>query len=202
MSSNLEKKANDDSIEKVNEASATNPPDLKIAHEVAAVNLVFEKSSAQEVETEKVLNVKNASLIYKCDECSYQNHSEKGLRQHKKKKHKIILVGGADEQIEQLDGHNSLPLDSPTNTSAENTLSESKLTYIASRKESKSEKEIEDGLARLPKLGDPDNVLEKYIKQLDCYKISDMSEHELKHMNALLARKVAPCDATEKKTAM
>ena len=95
-----------------------------------------------------------------------------------------------------------MPLDSPTNTSAENTLSESKLTYKAPRKESKSEKEMEDGLARLPKLGDPDDVLEKYIKQLDCYKISDMSEHELKHMNALLARKVAPCDATEKKTAM
>ena len=85
---------------------------------------------------------------------------------------------------------------------AENTLIESKLTYIASRKESKSEKEIEDGLARLPKLGDPDNVLEKYIKRLDCYKISNMSEHEMKHMNALLARKVAFCDATEKKTSM
>ena len=91
-------KTNDDSIENVNEASAKNP-DLEIAEEVATVNLEFEKSSAQEVETEKVLNVKNASLIYKCDECSYTNYSEKGLRQHKKKKHKIILVYKEDEQI-------------------------------------------------------------------------------------------------------
>ena len=121
--------------------------------------------------------MKNASCIYKCDECSYQNYSEKGLRQHKKKKHKIILVSGEDEQIEQFDGQNSLPLDSPTNPSAENTLSESKLTGIASHKETKSEKEIEDGLARLPKLGDPDDVVEKFIKQLDCYKITNMSEH-------------------------
>ena len=80
-----------------------------------------------------------------------------------------------------------MSLDSPTNPSAENTLSESKLTDIASRKETKSEKEIEDGLARLPELGDPYDVVEKFIKQLDCYKISDMSEPELTHMNALLA---------------
>ena len=45
-----EEKENDDSIEKVNKASATNPLALKIAQEVAAVNLVFEKSSAQEVD--------------------------------------------------------------------------------------------------------------------------------------------------------
>ena len=108
---------------------------------------------------------------------------QKGLRQHKKKKHKIILAGGANEQIEQLDGNTSLPLDSPTNRSAE----------------TKSEKEIEDDLAHLPKLDDPNDVLEKFIKQLDCYKISDMTENEMKHMNALLARKVAFRDDTKKK---
>ena len=179
-------KENDDSIEKVKEVSAINPPDLKIAQEVAASNLVSEKSSAEEVKIEKVLDVKFISLIYRCDECSYQTHSEKGLRQHKRKKHKIILAGGADEQIEQLNGDTTLHLDSPTNRSAE----------------TKSEKEIEDDLAHLPKLDDPDDVIEKYIKQLDCYKISDMTENQIKRMNALLDRKVAFCDATEKKTSM
>jgi hypothetical protein len=159
---------------------------LKIAQEVAAFNLLSEKSSAEEVKTEKVLNVKNASLIYKCNECSYQTNSEKVLRQHKKKKHKVILAGGADEQIEQVDGNTSLPLDSYTNISTE----------------TKSENKIEDGLAHLPSLDDPDDVIEKYIKQLDCYKISDMTENEMKHMNALLAQKVAFRDATEKKTSM
>ena len=77
-----------------------------------------------------------------------------------------------------------MPLDSPTNKSAE----------------TKSEKEIEDGLVHLPKLDNPDDVIEKYIKQLDCYKISDMTENQIKQMNVLLARKVAFCDATEKKT--
>jgi hypothetical protein len=79
-----------------------------------------------------------------------------------------------------------LPLECPTNRSAE----------------TKSEKEIEDGLAHLPKLDDPDDVIEKYIKQLDCYKISDMTKNQMKHMNALLAQKVPFCDATEKKTSM
>ena len=79
-----------------------------------------------------------------------------------------------------------MPLDSPTNISAE----------------TKSEKEFEDGLAHLPKLYDPDDVIEKYIKQLDCYKISDMTENEMKHMNVLLALKVAFRYATEKKTSM
>ena len=79
-----------------------------------------------------------------------------------------------------------MPLDSPTNRSAE----------------TKSEKETDDGLAHLPKLDDPDVVIEKCIKQLDCYKISNMTENEMKHMNALLARKVAFGDATKKKTSM
>ena len=79
-----------------------------------------------------------------------------------------------------------MPLDSPTNRSAE----------------TKSEKETDDGLANLPTLDDPDVVIEKCIKQLDCYKISNMTENEMKHMNALLARKVAFGDATKKKTSI
>ena len=39
---------------------------------------------------------KTTHLQYKCDECSYENISEKGLKQHKKMKHKITQTDGAN----------------------------------------------------------------------------------------------------------
>ena len=82
------------------------------------MNLQSEKSSAEEVETKKDITVINASLKFKCDKCSHENSYEKGLRHHRKKKHKSLQADGADKHIEQLDGNISLPLDSPTNRSA------------------------------------------------------------------------------------
>ena len=105
-------KASDDHIEKNNEPSAAKPADLEIVEEVPAVNLLSEKSSAEEVKTKKDITVTNASFIFKCDECSYGYISEKGLRQHRKKKHKSLKADGADEHIQQLDGNTLRPLDS------------------------------------------------------------------------------------------
>ena len=177
-------KASDDSIEKMNVPSATKPADLKIAEEVSAVNLLSEKSSAEEVETKKDVTVKNASFRFKCDECSYKNISEKGLRQHRKKKHKCMQADWANEHIEQLDGNTSLPLDSPTNRSAQ----------------VKETTEDEMDLAHFPTADDPDDIFQNWIDSLTCQKISNMSQKELKHMNAELARKVALQDASGKKT--
>ena len=148
------------------------------------MNLLSEKSSAEEVETKKDVTVKNASFRFKCDECSYKNISEKGLRQHRKKKHKSIQADGANEHIEQLDGNTSLPLDSPTNRSAQ----------------VKETTEEETDLAHLPTADDPDNIFQNWIDSLACQNISNMSQKELKHMNVELARKVALQDASEKKT--
>ena len=57
---------------KVKKASAKKPHNFEIAEEVVAVNLVFERSNAEDVEPEKVITVKNTSLIFKCYECSYK----------------------------------------------------------------------------------------------------------------------------------
>ena len=73
-------KASDDYIEKMNVPSTKKSADLKIAEEVSAVNLLSEKSSAEEVDTKKDVTVKNASCRFKCDECSYKNISENGLK--------------------------------------------------------------------------------------------------------------------------
>ena len=37
--------------------------------------------------------MKNACLIFKCNECSYKNNSEKGLKQHK-----ITQIDGKDDK--------------------------------------------------------------------------------------------------------
>ena len=148
------------------------------------MNLISEKSSAEEVETKNDITVKNASFIFKCDECSYENISEKGLGQHRKKKHKSLKADGADEHIEQLDGNTLLPLDSPTNRSAK----------------VKETTEEEMDLAHLPTADDPDGIFQNWIDSLTCEKISNMSQKELKHMNAKIARKVALRDGSEKKT--
>ena len=99
-------------LKKNNEPSAAKPADLEIVEEVPAVNLQSEKSSAEEVKTKKDITVTNASFIFKCDECSYGYISERGLRQHRKKKHESLKADGADEHIQQLDGNTLRPLDS------------------------------------------------------------------------------------------
>lgn len=168
----------------MNGPSATKPADSKIAKEVSAVNLQSEKSSAEEVMTKgshpdgfpkKDTTVINASFIFKCDKCSYENSSDKGLRHHRKKKHKSLQADGADDHIEQLDGNISLPLDSPTNRSAK----------------VKETTEDDMDLAHLPTADDPDNIFQNWTDSLTCEKISNMSQKEMKHMNVQLARKVA-----------
>ena len=42
--------------------------------------------------------VKNASFIFKFDECNNENNSEKGLKQQKKIRHKITQTDGADDK--------------------------------------------------------------------------------------------------------
>ena len=69
-----------------------------MAKEFSPVNLVFENSYAEEGETENVLTVKNASLTFKCEECSYKNIFEKGLKQHRKMKHTITQTDGVDNK--------------------------------------------------------------------------------------------------------
>ena len=44
-----------------------------------------------------------------------------------------------------------------------------------------------------------DNIFQNWIDSLTCEKISNMSQKELKHMNAEMARKVALQDASGKK---
>ena len=55
-------------------------------------------------------------------------------------------------------------------------------------------------LAHLPTADDPENIFQYWIDSLTCEKISNMSQKELKHMNAETARKVALRDASGKKT--
>ena len=114
-------------------------------------------------------------MYLKRAKCRYENSTEKGLRHHRKKKYKSLQADGADEQIEQLDGNMSLPLDSPTNRSAK----------------FKETTEDDIDLAHLPTADDPDNICQNWIDSLTCEKISNMSQKELKHMNVEMARKVA-----------
>ena len=58
--------------------------------EVTTVNTEFENYNSVEKNPEKGVTVKTAHLQYKCDECSYVNILEKGLKQHKKMKHRIL----------------------------------------------------------------------------------------------------------------
>ena len=54
-------------------------------------------------------------------------------------------------------------------------------------------------LAHLPTADDPDDVFQNWIDSLDPEKIKSMSQKELIHMNAQLARKVALKKQNEKK---
>ena len=58
-----------------------------------SVNHVLEKSYAEEAET-----LETNSCRFKCDECNYENNFEKGLKQHKRMKHKILQTDGIDDK--------------------------------------------------------------------------------------------------------
>ena len=41
------------------------------------------------------MTVQCSSLVFECDQCSYTNESENGLKQHQRMKHKISQIDGA-----------------------------------------------------------------------------------------------------------
>ena len=65
---------------------------MKAAEEV---DLSIE-SHTEEVETKNTVLAKN-SIVFECEECSYRNDSEKGLKQHKRMKHRISQTDCADD---------------------------------------------------------------------------------------------------------
>ena len=67
-------------------------PDVKAAKEID----LSKESHTEEVEAEKTVTVKN-SIVFECELCSYRNNSEKGLKQHKRMKHRISQTDGADD---------------------------------------------------------------------------------------------------------
>ena len=70
---------------------------MKAAEEV---DLSIE-SHTEEVETENTVLVKN-SIAFECDECSYRNNSEKGLHKHKRMKHRISQIDGANGKSKNI----------------------------------------------------------------------------------------------------
>ena len=92
----LDDKPNDASVEK-SKVSAEKDPDEKVVEEVTTVNTEFENYNSVEVNPEKDVTVKTTHLQYKCEECSYENISEQGLKQQKKMKHKIPQTDGAND---------------------------------------------------------------------------------------------------------
>ena len=90
-------KPNDASVENSKEVSPEKDPNEKVLEEVTTVNTKFENYNLVEENPEKGVTVKTTHLQYKCDECSYLNISEKGLKQHKKMKHKIPQTDGAND---------------------------------------------------------------------------------------------------------
>ena len=67
-------------------------PDVKAAKEID----LSKESHTEAVEAEKTVTVKN-SIVFECELCSYRNDSEKGLKQHKRMKHRISQTDGADD---------------------------------------------------------------------------------------------------------
>ena len=66
--------------------------------------------------------------------------------------------------------------------------------------EEDSMKEDEKDLEHLPTADDPDDVFQNWMRNLTQEKIENMSEKEMIHMNAELARKLALKNATAKIT--
>ena len=63
-------------------------------------------------------------------------------------------------------------------------------------------KEDEKDLEHLPTADDPDDVFQNWMSNLSQEKIENMSEKDLIHMNAELARKLALKNVTAKITPM
>ena len=63
-------------------------------------------------------------------------------------------------------------------------------------------KKEEKDLENLPTADDPDNVFQNWMSNLNQEKIENMSEKDLIHMNAELARKLALKNVTAKITPM
>ena len=81
----------DDATEKGNNVGAEKDPSGK-----ATKKGNVEKCHAEVVQTEKTVTV-NSIIRFECDECRYTNDSEKGLKQHKRMKHRISQIDGADD---------------------------------------------------------------------------------------------------------
>ena len=82
---------NIDATEKGSNVGAAKVPPVK-----ATRKRTVEKCHAEEVQTEQTVTV-NSIIRFECDECRYTNDSEKGLKQHKRMKHRISQIDGADE---------------------------------------------------------------------------------------------------------
>ena len=83
--------------EKVKKVIAEENPVMKAAEQVALRKPASERSKAEQEKTEETVNAKTNSARFECDECNYTNQSEKGLKQHKKMKHRIAQSDGADD---------------------------------------------------------------------------------------------------------
>ena len=81
----------DDATEKGNNVGAEKVPSVK-----ATRKRNVEKCHAEVQQTEKTVTV-NSIIRFECDECRYTNDSEKGLKQHKRMKHRISQIDGADD---------------------------------------------------------------------------------------------------------
>ena len=88
-----------DTTEKVDNATekGNNVVTEKVTSVKATGKGTFEKCHAEEVQTEKTVTV-SSNVRFECDECIYTNDSEKGLKQHKRMKHRISQIDGADDQ--------------------------------------------------------------------------------------------------------
>ena len=62
--------------------------------------------------------------------------------------------------------------------------------------------EEETDFAHLPTSDDPDDIFQNWVNSLDPEKIKEMSQRELIHMNAQIARKVVLKKQLEKKSPM
>ena len=149
-----------------------------------------------EMTLKKHTNTKHMKDHYRCEKCMKVCESKNMLHLHVKETHKeTVLVNSTafsnelaskiEEETSDNDISEIIPqLDGPAEEIEE-------VTPAKEVTEEDSMKEEEKDLEHLPTAEDPDDVFQNWMSNLSQEKIENMSEKELIHMNAQLARKSA-----------
>ena len=160
-----------------------------------------------EITLKKHTHTKHMKDHYRCEKCMKVCESKNMLHLHIKETHEETvsvnstafsseLASKIEEETLDNDISEIIPqLDGPAEEIKDVTPDKEVI-------EEDSMKEEEKYLEHLPTADDPDDVFQNWMSNLNQEKIENMSEKDLIHMNAELARKLAVKNATAKITPM